>query len=301
MRILEEKAKPIQNISFMAIMAAITAVFSLLIAFWPELSVGLVFFLPILSALVGYTCLKRYLPAYLIAACALSLAVASFNIGESLFIVIPSILIGALLGLALKIGFGNGITVFLMGLLQMGVNCLIVVILKATISLDPISTFYSIFGVETNERIVSLTPSLVFAIALAQCAITNFIFSVLFLNKLNKRELPTALKKFLEPSLGLLFGALAMGLGTINLMSGSLFLVASLFFSITCISLLFNERRIWVFIAIGVLLLAVFFIRAAISNIYKEGLILYSLFGMALDFLVLFSNLLKGKAKDEIS
>ena len=301
MRIFEEKIKPIQNISFMAIMAAITAVFSLLIAFWPELSIGLVFFLPILSALVGCVCLKRYLPAYIIASSALSLAVASFNIGESLFVIIPSILIGTLLGLALKMGFGNGITVFALGLLQMGINYLIIAILKATISLDPITTFYSIFGIEVSERTNALTPSLIFVVALAQCAITNFIFSVLFLNKKAKKELPVALKKFLEPSLGLLFGALAIGLGTIDLMSGSLFLVASLFFSITSGSLLFGERRVWVFIAVGGSLLAAFFIRAAISNVYKEGLILYSLFGMALDFVVLFSNLLKGKAKDEIS
>lgn len=91
-----------KTITFMAIMAAINVIFALLTAFVPFLSVALVIFLPLTSALVEIECKDKYFPIYAFGTIGLSIAATFWNIDFTIFYVIPSILTGFIFGIMSK-------------------------------------------------------------------------------------------------------------------------------------------------------------------------------------------------------
>lgn len=302
MNLFRKRNKPTENISLTAIAGAIISVASLLIAFVPEIGIGLVFLLPLLSAAIGYLCLPKYLLAYALATTALALGVASFNIAEPLLIVVPSILTGTLMGFLLSKKQASGLIVFLTGLLQLGLDYAAVGLLEMSIAINPIDTFLRLFALEGKEKAINLVPSLMLCIALSQTSLTFFLFGLLSMGQQERKGwINHPFERFLYPSLGIAMGALSLGIGVISRLWGSLFLVCSLYFSLMSIACFHNEKRAWIYIALVAMLIVAFYLRAAIAPLYGEGLLLYSFFGIALDFLALLSNLLKGKDRDEVS
>lgn len=301
MRFLKEKKKPSENIAFGAMMAALYAVLSLLIAFFPSLSVFLTIFLPLFAALVGYLCLPLYVLAFAIGSSCLSLGVSFFNIGEVLFSIIPSILTGSFFGFLLKKRLQDEIVIVLVSFLQMGLYYLTIYLLQNIFGLNPIDTFFSLIKVEKTARIDSLTPGLLLALSLVQTSLTNFLLGILAMHVPLKEERRFVLPKIVLPIFGLLFGALTLAIGPFNVLVSGLFLVLSIYFGIASVSLLFAEKRWWIYLLGGILLLAFFFVRTFLLKFYQEELFLYSLFTLPLDFMALFSNLLKRRKNDEIS
>ena len=98
MKFFSERRTPSQNIAFLAIAAALNAIFSLLIHFVPLSDFVVLLFLPLISAMVGLLCEKKYLPVYLVAALGVSLAVTAYDISTTLFYVVPAILSGTAYG-----------------------------------------------------------------------------------------------------------------------------------------------------------------------------------------------------------
>ena len=301
MRFLSEKKKPSENVAFGAIVAALYAVLSLLIAFFPSLSIFLTFFLPLFAALVGYLCLPPYVLAFVIGSSCLSLGVSFFNIGEVLFSIIPSILTGSFFGLLLKKKLRDEVVIALVSFLQMGLYYLTIYLLQTIFGLNPINTFFDLIKIEKTARIDALIPGLLLSLSLAQTSLTNFLLGILSMHIPLKEENQFVLPKIVLPVSGLLFGALTLAIGPFNTLTGGLFLVLSIYFGITSISILFNEKRWWIYLLGGILLLIFFFIRTFLLELYQEELFLYALFTLPLDFMALFSNLLKRRKNDEIS
>lgn len=301
MRYLRPKTKPSENIAFAAVIAALYCVLSLLIAFFPSLSILFAIFLPLFSALVGALCLLPYSLAFAIGSSLLCLGVSFFNIGEVLFSVIPSILTGTFFGILLKKHLQDELTIVLVSLLQMGLNYLAIYLLQGVFGLNPIDTFLRLFSIEKTTRTDALTPSLLLAISLLQTSLTSFLVGLLSMHLSLPRKERSLLPKTILPLLGFISVFLTMLVGYFNLLWGALFLVFSIYFGITSIALLFTEKRWWIYLIGGVLLLLLFFLRTYLLNFYQEGLLVYSLFTLPLDFMSLFSNLLKRRKNDEIS
>lgn len=305
MRFWVKKEKASENVAFASIFCAINAICALLIAFFPLLSVPLAIFLPLLSAFVGYLCKSRYALGYAIGASLLSLAISSFNVFETLLSVVPSILVGTLFGFLLSKRIGGGFAVFFVSLLQFSLNFGMAKLLEITISINPIDLFFDLFRIEKTERTLSFVPALVMALSFLQTSISNFFVTVFAYRLPNpeadcpKREF--AYPSYLAPCLGILFSSLTLGVGYMNLLWGSLFLCFSFYFGILSIASFRDEKRWWIYFLLLLCFLGVFFLRAALSSHYEEGVLLYALFTLPLDFLALISNLLKRKDKDEIS
>ena len=86
----------------MALMAAINVIFVLLTTLVPFLLFLLVFILPLTSLIVCLYCKKKYFILYALSTIILCLLVTIWNIGDTLFYVIPSIITGFLFGLLLE-------------------------------------------------------------------------------------------------------------------------------------------------------------------------------------------------------
>lgn len=300
-----KKEKPSENVAFASIFGALNAICALLIAFFPLLSVPLAILLPLLSAFVGYLCKWKYALAYAIGASLLSLAVSSFNIFEALLSVVPPILVGTLFGFLRSKRIGGGFAVFFVSLLQFALNFGVAKLLEITISINPIDLFFDLFRIERTERTLSFVPAFVMALSFLQTAISNFFVTV-FAYRLPDKETEGhqrnhTFPSFLVPCLGILFSSLTLGVGYVSLSWGSLLLCFSFYFGILSITSFRDEKRWWIYVLLLLCFLGVFFLRAALSSRYEEGILLYCLFTLPLDFLALVSNLLKRKDKDEVS
>ena len=102
MSIFNKKETLTQNMAFMAIMAGINVLLSLLIGFVPVLALFLIIILPLVSTIVEVFCKDRYYPIYALATIGLSFAVSFWNYEATIFYIIPAILIGFTFGFTLK-------------------------------------------------------------------------------------------------------------------------------------------------------------------------------------------------------
>ncbi len=102
MGIFNKKETVTQNMAFMAIMAGINVLLSLLAGFVPVSAIFLVIFLPLVSTLVEVFCKDKYYPIYAFATIGLSFAVSFWNYEATVFYLIPAILIGFTFGFTLK-------------------------------------------------------------------------------------------------------------------------------------------------------------------------------------------------------
>ena len=103
MALFKKRETLVQNIAYMAIMAAINVIFVLLTALLPPLMFLIVFVLPLTSAVVTLFCKKRYFPIYAITTVALCLLTTlGIYIYDTFFYVIPSLITGFVFGLLIE-------------------------------------------------------------------------------------------------------------------------------------------------------------------------------------------------------
>ena len=101
MALFKKKTTLVHHITYMGIMAAINLIFILLATFVPPLMFILILLLPFASTVVAYYCLKRYYIIYAVATVGLCF-LCSFNIGDTIFYVVPAIASGFVLGVFLE-------------------------------------------------------------------------------------------------------------------------------------------------------------------------------------------------------
>ncbi|MFA7032357.1 MAG: hypothetical protein WC201_02190 [Bacilli bacterium] len=102
MAIFKKKETLTGNITYMALMAAINVVFVLLATWLPYLLFLLVFILPLTSTIVTLFCNKKYFIIYTIVTIGLCLLATIWDIGNTLFYVVPSIFSGFAFGILLE-------------------------------------------------------------------------------------------------------------------------------------------------------------------------------------------------------
>lgn len=103
MALFKKRETLVQNIAYMAIMAAINVIFVLLTAILPPLMFLIIFVLPLTSAVVTLFCKKRYFPIYAVSTVALCLLTTmGIYIYDTFFYVIPSLITGFVFGLLIE-------------------------------------------------------------------------------------------------------------------------------------------------------------------------------------------------------
>ena len=186
MSLFKKRETPIENISYMSIMAAINVIFVLLSNILPVLLFLLIFLLPLSSAIVTVFCKKRYYPIYFVVTLALCLAVAfGFTIFDTLIYVIPSLLTGFVFGIcfernvpAILVLVGNTILQFLLSILTFYVLGYIVS------NLNMMNVLITAFGL--NQFTYKETFTLIFLYIIAMIQITlSYIFIKIQLQRFN--------------------------------------------------------------------------------------------------------------------
>ena len=298
----KKKETLIQNITYMAIMAAINVVFVLLTTFIPILFFLIVFVLPLTSVIVTLHCKKRYFPIYAFATIGLCLICTIWRIDDTIFYVIPSIISGFIFGLMVEKKVPSFWIIIATTALQIGFTYASIPLIKVMTGRDIVEVFATAFGVKDFIYLDYVTPCFIFFISLAQEVLAYVII---------KEELPKFGYTLNEPkNLPLsLFISLCAFIAKAIIFSfiygplSYLFSLFALLLSIYAIAYLIMENKVGVYIALGATAITSFFLFGILYRYIKEplGLVLINIFFFGVAIIVFINNyLLKGHKKDTI-
>ena len=170
----------------MSFFVAINVISAFLTTTLPLLSVFLIIFLPLTSALVEVMCKDRWFPIYAFATIGLSIVVSLHSIDYTLFYIIPSIFTGYIFGLFAKKNLPAFLSIFIAAVFQMILSFFMIKILEAITGINIVHVIGKIIGISGSFWFQSLFLSALFFIGLVQ-AVLSFIVVENELSKLGQK------------------------------------------------------------------------------------------------------------------
>ncbi|MCD8204341.1 MAG: YybS family protein [Coprobacillus sp.] len=171
----KKKETLVENMTYMAIMAAINVVFVLLTTFVPVLMFLIVFILPLTSTMVTLCCKRKYFIIYAVVTILLCMLVTMYNISDTLFYVIPSIITGFVFGIMVIYKVPAVWIIFSTSIIQLGVSYAMIPFIEWLLGINIIDVFASAFGVADFIYLDYVTPCFIYFLALVQCALTYIV------------------------------------------------------------------------------------------------------------------------------
>ena len=292
MALFKKKTTLVHHITYMGIMAAINLIFILLATFVPPLMFILILLLPFASAVVSYYCLKRYYAIYAVATVGLCL-LCSFNIGDTLFYVVPAVASGFVIGLLLE----KKIHPFWLVLSSTIINAVLTyafIPLVDLISATPIvDSLLKLFNLQDFTYKTELVYLFVFLISLMQCALSHFI--ILSDAKKMGIEINTRVNSFWPYIIGLEASiALAVGCAFFYMPLSLVFICVSLYFGVFLLLDLVFSKKLLIYILLVVAVLAMIFVFAIFYKSLNQpyGIVLTVIFPLAIGVISFLKNIL---------
>ena len=299
MPLVSERKTPAQNIALLGILAGVIVVISVLGGFLPILSFLVIFILSAAAALgTRITAVKYGLP-FMIAASLLSVAASFFNLTEALFYFVPSILAGGIYGIMSRNKLPLSLAVFAGAALTLAFNYLAFFFIKAVYELDVIEDSLTLLGLASNPAVRSAVPGFLLGIALAEMVLAHFLIAIFYDRFALKTEENWSV--IFVPAFGVLFSALAIGLGFVSHPAALVFLVAAIFFAVMTLYYLIDamDKLLWILSAVA-LILGVFLVAILYPYMPEgEGILLASSFPFLFGLIMLiFLRRIKWKKKE---
>ena len=175
MELTKKKESLVQNITYMALMAAINVIFVLLTTYVPFLFFLIVFILPLTSTIVTLLCKKKYFPIYAFTTVGLCLLVTLSQIGNTIFYVIPSLISGFIFGLFIEKKIPSFWTLLAAISAQILFTYLSIPLINLITGTDIVTVFATVFKLQDFEYLDYVVPCFIFFLALAQEVLTLVI------------------------------------------------------------------------------------------------------------------------------
>lgn len=172
MGIFQKRETLVQNIAFLAIMAAVNIVLLLLASFLPYLLILLTLILPFVSLLVTIYCKKVYYPIYIVATIGLSFLVSFDAISNVLFYILPGVISGFIFGYCLEKEIPSDYSILYSGFVYVICSYLSLLVCNALFD-EPIENLY--FTLLNLNRFVFrgyLIAPFIFAIGIIQSSLS---------------------------------------------------------------------------------------------------------------------------------
>ena len=284
MELFKKRETLIQNMAYMAIMAAINVVFVLLSNVLPVLLFLLVFVLPLTSTIVTIYCRKRYFPIYFVVTLALCFAVsAGFSIFDTFIYVLPSLITGFIFGLFIEKQIPGLYTLLVATIVQYGLTVLTFFVLSKIVENPNLTdSILVLFGLGDFQFKASFTQVFLFIISEIQIVIT-YIFVKYQVNRLGieinlicKREYLLYIVEVLAAELAVL-SYFYFPVFTIVLV------LIALPIYIYQLVLLVYKKQMWIWISIGGIHLIFIFMFAFLYGYTaapNQFILIYILFGL---------------------
>ena len=177
-----KKETLIRTICFMSFFVAINVVCSFLTTVLPLLSIVLIIFLPLTSAIVEVMCKDRWFPIYAVATIGLSIVVSLSSIDFTIFYIVPSIFTGYIFGLFSKRNLPNMFAIFFATIIQTLLSFAFIPLIQLITGSNLIDVFAKILKISDRFWFDSMILLLFFGIALIQIILSFIVVQ----NELNK-------------------------------------------------------------------------------------------------------------------
>ena len=302
MELTKKKITLVQNITYMALMAAINVIFVLLTTFVPVLFFLIVFVLPLTSTIVTLHCNKKYFPIYAISTIGLCLLCTIWRIDDTIFYVIPSIISGFIFGLFVEKKFPSFWTILATTSIQILFTYVSIPLIKLMTGRDIVEVFATAFLINEFEYLPYVVPCFIFFISFAQEVLTYFIIKAelpKFGYELkDPKQLPLSLIVLLVSSSVLTF-IFAFIYGPIAYLFSLYGLVLSIY---TLVYLILERKKIVYILLVATFIVSIFLFAALYPLVNKPlGLLLINIFYFMEAIIVLINNyLLKINNKDKM-
>jgi len=159
----------------MAFFVAINVICSFLTNTLPLLSIILIIFLPLTSAVVEVNCKDRWFPIYAFATIGLSIVVTLSSIDFTLFYVVPSIFTGYIFGLFAKKHLPSMYAIFFASIIQTILSFAFIPIIELITEKNLIDVFVEIFRISDVFWFNTLLLLIFFIVALMQTILSYIV------------------------------------------------------------------------------------------------------------------------------
>lgn len=270
MRVFNKKETLIRTISFMAFFVAINVICSFLTTVLPLVSVVMVIFLPLTSAIVEVTCKDRWFPIYAFATIGLSIVVSLSSIDFTIFYIVPSIFTGYIFGLFSKHNFPRMFAIFLAAIVQTVLSLLFIPILQLITGSNLIDVLVKILRISDRIWFETIIILVFFIVALVQ-VILSYIVVENELNKFGQKTEEISSQEFAADcsSLGAIFLSIVLSFFYFPL--SYLLIGISFYFAVFTVIYQFKTNNKKCLVADGVSLLIGLIVYAALNKYLKAG------------------------------
>ena len=172
-----KKETLIRTISFMSFFVAINVICSFLTTIIPVVSIVLIIFLPLTSAVVEVNCKDRWFPIYAFATIGLSLVVTLSSIDFTIFYIVPSIFTGYVFGLFAKRHLPSMYSIFIATLIQTGLSFAFIPLIELITGSNLLDVFVKIFRISDRFWFDNLLLLIFFVVALMQTILSYIVVS----------------------------------------------------------------------------------------------------------------------------
>ena len=181
----------IRTICFMSFFVAINVICSFLTTIIPVVSVILIIFLPLTSAVVEVNCKDRWFPIYAFATIGLSIVVTLSSIDFTIFYIVPSIFTGYIFGLFTKKHLPAMYAIFFATIIQTGLSFAFIPLIELITGSNLLDVFVKIFRISDRFWFDTLLLLIFFVVALMQVVLSFIVVS----NEL-KKFTPDSVERF---------------------------------------------------------------------------------------------------------
>lgn len=291
MEILKKRETLVQNIAYMAIMAAINVIFVLLSNILPVLLFLLVFVLPLTSTIVTIYCKKRYFPIYFVVTLLLCFVTSiGFNIFDTFIYVLPSLVTGFIFGLFIEKQIPAIYTLIVATIIQYGLTILTFFVLgKIVANINLTESIIVAFGLKDFVYKAVFIQVFLYLIAQIQTVI-SYIFVKYQVNRLGTEIKLACEKPFILYIAFIVFAGLTILSYFYFPIYTIVLLLTSLPIYVYLLTTSIIKRKIWLWISIGAVHLLFIFLFAFLYQYVSapnQFVLILILFGLLtiIDFL----------------
>lgn len=269
MEVFNKKETLIRTICFMAFFVAINVICSFAAIYAPVVSVVLIIFLPLTSAVVEISCKDRWFPIYALATIGLSIVVSLSQIDFTIFYVVPSIFTGYIFGLSMKKNLPDMFAIFFASVIQTGLSFAFIPLLNLISGTNLFDFIAKIFRISSRFWFDTWIILVFFLVALIQTILSYIVVK----NELKKLGAKTVEK---DNTIFANFAALiSVAVGVVftifYLPLAYLLVGISFFFATYIVIFQVKNKKYFMLILDGVFCLLTVFIYAFLNIYLKEG------------------------------
>ena len=183
MNIFAKREKPAQNLTFVAIMTAITVAFFAILNFVPFSFLIIILVFPFISFVVGTICKKIYFIPFFFASVLLSLTFSFYDVSNLLFYLVPALITGFIMALLSNVKISIFYQVIAATIVQTILTIAFVPIIELIYEINFIYDIVKLLGLSEHPYINSFIIPFILLLSFIQTFLSYF-FIILLSSKL---------------------------------------------------------------------------------------------------------------------